>query len=49
MERPGDWGNVSGKPSAEGYNVDGVGFNLRNKDQKWLGLKDIFKQGLLKK
>ena len=42
-----DWGgvgNYNGSASAEGYALkDGTKLNLSEKDQKWLGLKEIFK------
>ncbi len=42
-----EWPNVVGKykgtASAEGYSLDGKPLNLSDKDQKWLGIKDIFK------
>ena len=43
IEWPRLEGEYKGTASAEGYSVDGVGLNLSDKDQKWLGLKDTFK------
>ena len=40
---PGVTGEYKGTASAEGYYIDGVGLNLSDKDQKWLGIKDTFK------
>lgn len=40
---PGVEGVYKGSPCAEGYTVDGVPLNLSEKDQKWLGIKDMFK------
>lgn len=34
-------GEYKGTASAEGYLVDGVPLNLSEKDQKWLGIKDM--------
>ena len=34
-------GEYKDKASAEGYFVDGVPLNLSEKDQKWLGIKDM--------
>lgn len=37
-------GEYKGSASAEGYTLaDGTALNLSDKDQNWLGLKDIFK------
>ena len=36
-------GRYNGTPSAEGYIVDGVSLNLSEKDQKWSGIKDVFR------
>lgn len=36
-------GTYQGTANAEGYSVDGVALNLSDKDQKWLGLKEIVK------
>jgi len=36
-------GAYGGSASAAGYTVDGVPLNLSEKDQKWLGLKDMFR------
>ena len=37
-------GSYHGSASAEGYVIeDGTALNLSDKDQKWLGIKDIFK------
>lgn len=36
-------GIYNGTANAEGYTVDGTPLKLSEKDQKWLGLKDIFK------
>lgn len=40
-----EWPKVVGEykdtASAEGYSVDGVALNLSDKDQKWLGVKNI--------
>ena len=36
-------GDYKGSARAEGYTLeDGTALNLSDKDQKWLGLKDIF-------
>lgn len=41
------WPKVVGEyqrsASAEGYTFDGVGLNLSEKDQKWLGIRETFK------
>ena len=39
-------GEYNGTASAEGYTVDGVSLKLSDKDQKWLGIKDIIKFGV---
>lgn len=36
-------GEYKGSANAEGYSLDGIGLNLSDKDQKWLGIKDTFK------
>lgn len=36
-------GEYRGSPSAEGYSVDGVPLLLSDKDQKWQGIKEVFK------
>ena len=36
-------GKYKGSASGDGYFVDGVMLNLSEKDQHWLGIKDIFK------
>lgn len=38
---PGVEGKYDGTASAEGYSMDGVKLNLSDKDQKWLGIKNI--------
>ena len=38
---PGVKGIYKGTASAEGYCLDGVELNLSDKDQKWLGIKDV--------
>jgi len=44
IEWPEIVGEYNGTPSADGYNLeDGTTLNLSDKDQKWLGFKDIFK------
>lgn len=44
VEWPELKGKYKGSASAEGYTLkDGTALNLRDKDQKWLGLKDTFK------
>lgn len=35
-------GEYKGNASAVGYLLDGIPLNLSEKDQKWLGIKDIF-------
>lgn len=35
-------GEYNGTASAEGYMVDGVALNLSEKDQRWLGIRDMF-------
>ena len=41
---PGVTGEYKGNANAEGYTLaDGTPLNLSNKDQKWAGLKDIFR------
>ncbi len=35
-------GKYKGTASAEGYTVNGVPLNLSDKDQKWLGIRDMF-------
>lgn len=40
---PGVVGEYKGTASAEGYTLDGVPLNLSDKDQKWLGIKDMFR------
>ena len=40
---PGVEGIYQKMACAEGYCLDGAGFNLSDKDQKWLGIKDTFK------
>ena len=40
---PGVEGEYTGTASSEGYSLNGVGLNLSDKDQKWLGIKDTFK------
>jgi len=37
-------GIYNGSASANGYSVDGVPLIMSEKDQKWLGMKDSFKQ-----
>lgn len=39
---PGVEGKYRGSASAEGYTVDGVKLNLSDKDQKWMGIRDVF-------
>jgi len=41
---PGVIGEYKGTASAEGYMLDGVKLNLSEKDQKWMGIKDTFRQ-----
>lgn len=36
-------GTYQGTASAEGYHLDGVELKLSDKDQRWLGMKDIFR------
>jgi len=36
-------GSYKGLASGEGYTIDGVPLNLSDKDQKWLGIKNVFK------
>lgn len=36
-------GTYKGSASAEGYSLDGKALNLSDKDQNWLGIKDVFK------
>ena len=36
-------GEYRGSASAEGYIVEGVSLKMSEKDQKWIGLKEIFK------
>jgi len=36
-------GEYQGIASAEGYELEGIPLNLSDKEQKWLGIKDIFK------
>ena len=36
-------GEYKGTASTEGYTVDGVPLNLSDKDQNWLGIKDMIK------
>lgn len=43
IEWPGVEGEYKGTANAEGYCLDGIGLNLSDKDQKWLGLKETFK------
>ena len=44
IEWPQMKGEYKGSASAKGYTLeDGTALNLSDKDQKWLGLKDIFK------
>lgn len=40
---PGVEGEYKRSASADGYILDGVQLNLSDKDQKWLGIKDVFK------
>ena len=40
---PGVMGGYPGTASAEGYSFDGIALRLSDKDQKWLGLKDTFR------
>lgn len=43
IEWPQLCGEYKGSPSAEGYYLeDGTPLNLSEKDQKWLGFKDVF-------
>ena len=39
---PGLEGEYSGTASAAGYRIDGVELKLSDKDQLWLGIKDVF-------
>lgn len=41
-------GTYQGTASAEGYHLDGVELKLSDKDQRWLGMKDIFSLNSLK-
>lgn len=43
IEWPGVSGEYRGTASAEGYELDGAGVNLSEKDQKWLEIKDTFR------
>lgn len=44
IQRPHVKGTYQGSCSAEGYTLDdGIPLDLSDKDQKWLGLKDMFK------
>lgn len=36
-------GEYTGIASAEGYSVGGIALNLSDKDQKWMGISNIFK------
>lgn len=36
-------GQYKGAACADGYTLHGVKLNLSDKDQKWLGLKEMFK------
>lgn len=35
-------GEYNGNASADGYSIDGIKLNLSEKDQKWMGIKDLF-------
>lgn len=43
IEWPGVVGEYNGNASADGYSYDGMKLNLSEKDQKWLGIRDVFK------
>ncbi len=40
---PGVTGEYKGIASGKGYYLDGVNLNLSDKDQNWLGIRDMFK------
>lgn len=43
IEWPGVVGEYNGNASADGYSYDGMKLNLSEKDQKWLGIRDVLK------
>ena len=43
IDWPGVVGEYNGNASADGYSYDGMKLNLSEKDQKWLGIRDVFK------
>lgn len=36
-------GEYKGSASAERYSIDGIPLNFSDKEQKWFGIKDVFK------